>query len=361
MPWKPVKNCTSHLQIGAAAFAAVCVCGLCLQLDVVAQSAPDAPQVDSQNPAAPEQLDTFDYAPVYTKAIDVWNPPAADRLTGTIEEFNDQSIIFMANGQRRELPSNRVAWIQPVWKSPEAVEAHRLFTERRYKEAIVAIPVAVKSNIPRWQQRLLIAEIVDSAVALGSFKGACGVFLDSLAPNQPPAMLYSSLPLCWTSEEPDQTLRQAASEWLASDNEHAQLLGTSWLLLGADSQQAQRKLMQLQNSKLETIAQLAVAQAWRLVAPPETETRLLAWFEYRDRLLTPLQVGPTEFLADRLSRIGRNELAIGQWSRIASVNRESYHRSSRALQTAQQRLQELGRTEEAKRLQSWIEQLKSAP
>lgn len=327
-----------------------------LQRDVKAQSVPAAAPIDT-NPAGSTELDTFEYAPVYTRSIDVWNPPIAEQLAGSIEEFDDQHIVFIENGQRRELPSNRVLSIKPVWKSEAASNAHRLFTERRYEQAIEAIPVAVKSNIPRWQQRLLIAEIVDSAVAIGGIKGACSVFLDSLAPNQPPAMLYSSLPLCWTSEEPDRVLRQAAIEWLASTSEPAQLLGASWLVLGADGEAAKRKLQQLQGSEVEAIAWLAVAQAWRWVPPPETESKMPAWFEYRDRLLEPLQVGPTEFLADRLSRVGMTELAIGQWSRIASVNEEQNHRANKALQTAQQRLRDQGRIEEAKRLQAWIEQL----
>ncbi len=335
---------------------ALCVSPGLLPLNLFGQAPPamDAPQ---QTLVEAQPQDIFEYAPVRTKSTDVWNPLATDRLAGSIEEFNDQTIIFIENGARRELPSHRVLSIQPVWKSEAAVAAHRLFTERRYQSAIEAIPQAVKSNIPRWQQRLLIAELIDAAVATGSLKGACSVFLDSLAPNQPPAMLYSSLPLCWTTEEPDRLVRQAAVDWLASSSEAAQLLGASWLLLGADGQAAQRKLRQLQGSKTEPISALAVAQAWRLATPTETETNLAAWFEYRDRMLEPLQLGPTEFLADRLSRIGKIELAVGQWARIASVHAGRYHRASKALLAAQQRLQEQGRTEEAKRLQAWIEQL----
>jgi hypothetical protein len=317
--------------------------------------------VVSGNPDAPQVLDTFLYAPVYTKSIDVWNPPVAERMSGTIEEFNEESIIFLQDGERRELPSNRVAAVQPVWKSELAAKAHQLFMDRQYKQAIEAIPAAVKSNLPRWQQRLLIAHIVDSAVAIGSVKGAAGVFLDSLAPNQPPAMLYSSLPLCWTSDEPDRLLRQAAMEWLDSDNEVAQLVGASWLLLGAESEAARRKLVRLQTSKREPIAALAVVQGWRLVSPSDTAAKLPGWFDYRDRLIEPLQIGPTEFLADRLSRIGMTELAIGQWSRIASVHPGRYHRGAKALQAAQVQLQQQGRTEESKRLQAWIEQLQAAP
>lgn len=62
----------------------------------------------------------------------------------------------------------------------------------------------------------------------------------------------------------------------------------------------------------------AASQGWRLTLPPQTMSNLAGWLEQRDKLIPPLQLGPTEFIADRLMRIGQTDLAVGQWMRIAS-------------------------------------------
>jgi len=308
---------------------------------------------------ASPQLDSFLYAPVVAKSPDVWMTVQPDRLSGTIEELDDQRIVFVSGAQRRELPSHRVMHVEPVWRTPAAVEAHRLFSERRYREAKEAISGAVTNDLPRWQQRLLVAEIVDVLAALGDPRLAGGVYLASLAPNHPPAMLYSQLPINWTTAEPDRALYESAVQWLESDDEHAQLLGASWLLLGADREAARAKLLKLQKSKLEPIAAIAAAQAWRLVPPPETESKMSEWFEFRDRCIPPLQLGPTEFLADRLGRTGSIDLAIGQWSRIATLHADRPHRAAAALAAAQRLLLQQGRPEEAARFGVWLEKFQS--
>lgn len=330
-------------------------CSSCLPIanaqTVAAQTFASASLTETKQP-----LDSILYAPAVTKSFDIWNPRAADRLLGTIEEFDDQRLVFVEGEKRRELPSNRVMQVEPIWLTPAAVSAHKLFSERKYREAKEAITKAATNDLPRWQQRLLVAEIVDVFTALGDIRIAGGIYLKSLAPNHPPAMLYAQLPMNWTTVEPDRALYEAAVEWLEQPDECAQLLGASWLLLGPDREPARAKLLKLQGSKLEVIAGLAVAQGWRLVPPPETESKLSKWLEYRDRLIQPLQIGPTEFLADRLARVGMIDQAIGQWSRIATIHGDRPHRAAVALAAAQRLLTQQGRLDEAKRFQEWAEQ-----
>ncbi len=306
-------------------------------------------------PVVANPLDKFHYAPVLTQAGDAWSYRSVDVLGGKIEELDDQRIIYVEGEKRRELPSNRVAAVEPTWRTPAAENAQKLFEARKYREAKEAIAKAATKELPRWQQRLLVAEFVDVLAALGDTRLAGGVYLKSLAPNQPPAMLYGHLPMNWTTAEPDRTLYEVAVEWLEQSDECAQLLGASWLLLGPDQEAARGKLLKLQNSKLEPIAALATAQAWRLVPPPDTAGKVSEWLEYRDRLLLPNQIGPTEFLAERLARVGMIDLAIGQWSRIATMHPDRPHRVVAALQSAQRVLVQQGRADEAKRFQVWAE------
>ena len=305
--------------------------------------------------ATKQPLDNFLYAPAVTQSIDIWNHRAAERLAGKIEELDDQRIVFLEGEKRRELPSNRVMQVEPVWSTPAADKAHKLFLDRKYREAKDAIAKAATNDLPRWQQRFLVAEFVEVLAAFGDIRIAGGVYLKSLAPNQPPAMLYSYLPMNWTAAEPDRALYEVAVEWLEQPNECAQLLGASWLLLGPDGDAARAKLRKLQSSKIEPIAALALVQAWRLVPPPETAGKLSEWLEYRDRLIQPLQIGPTEFLADRMARVSMTDQAISQWSRIATIHADRPFRAALALASAQRLLSQQDRPDEAKRFQEWAE------
>ncbi len=305
--------------------------------------------------------DVFFYAPEPPKAGKNWNSVSATRMEGIIRDIDDRSIRFQDGDELQELPSQRVISVEANWRTEEARAAHSLFTGRRFKEAMPAFEKAINGSLPDWQKSILLAEIVDLYATLGDTREAGRFYVKYLSPQfKPPAMQYAYMPACWTTIEPDERLRSEATKWLADPSEAAQLLGASWLLLGSDAQAAKAKLSQLQKSKNSTIAALAVAQGWRLSTPASTMERLDAWLEYRDRLIQPLQLGPTEFIADRLARIEQADLAIGQWSRIATIHVDRYHRSAYARTEILKLLRQLQRDEEAKRLEAWIEQTQAA-
>ncbi len=260
------------------------------------------------------------------------------------------------DGKSTKIDSARVQSIHIDWQAEQVLDALELVREHRYREAVPALDAARKTGMPVWRQRFMVASLVQCADALGNPRTAGTLFLN-LADASPPAMLYAGMPLCWTSREPDQLLRERAVEWMASSKEPARLLGASWLLLGERGPQAKRMLQELQAADNQTVATLAVAQSWRVVPPPQTLQRLPDWIAYRDRLIEPLQIGPTEFLADRLLRVRETDLAIGQLLRIATIHGDRYHRAARALKTAAELMVRQGREEEAKRLQPWIDQL----
>ncbi len=303
--------------------------------------------------------DVFLYAPAVVKSVDIWSSRSAERIVCQINELDDQKIVFIEGEKPREIPSDRVTKVIPNWRTPAAAAAHQLFVDRNYRAAKDAISKAVTNDLPRWQQRLLVAEFVDVFAALGEYRLAGGVYLKSLAPNQPPAMLLSQLPMNWTTIEPDRPLYESAVEWLSSEDPIAQLLGASWLLLGPDRDAARATLTKLQKSDRETIAALATAQTWRLTPPLETSEKVTEWFAFRDKLIEPLQIGPTEFIAERCARTGMIDLAIGQWSRVATLHSDRPHREAAALNAAARTLTQQGRTEEAKRFQNWAEEFKA--
>lgn len=305
----------------------------------------------------PSELELVEYVGA-GRHEDAWSEREVEALRGRVKQFDaDKLIMTQPDGSDRTVDSPQISRIVPHWQNDSAQSTHQLLVEKRYQEVTKAVPAALNSNLVRWQQRLLIADLIQAEAALGNQTKAATYFL-SLARSQAPPLLYNVMPLCWTSEEPGPELVEAARKWLATTDDNARLLGASWLLFGDESSSATQALKQLQGSQNSAIAQMAIVQSWRLVPPPQTRTELPSWFEFRDHLLPPLQLGPTEFIADRLMRIGEMDLAIGQWMRIAKLHPEQYHRASAALEMASKQLKRAGREEEAQRLEPWILQLR---
>lgn len=304
-----------------------------------------------QSAAAQEPItDTVTFSDYAPREFDHWKPIATVTLAGKILDFDsDYLTLLSAEGKQSRYPSRQVVDISFQWATPEAKAATLTFERQEYREAVAAIQACYK-ELPRWQQRQILAKLVVALDVAGGPRIAGILFLD-LAKAKPPAMLYSAMPLCWTVREPDRALAEAAAGWIASQDESARLLGASWLSTGSRRSEAQDVLHELKSSKNPTIGALATAQSWRWVPPPKSE--LSQWFEYRDRLIAPLQLGPTEFLADRLQRLGKPELALGQWMRIASLYPERYHRFSAATDQAIGQLKQMQRDGEAQRLEAW--------
>ncbi len=302
-----------------------------------------------------DDSDRITLAPEAIRQPDSWNPSQRQIVLGQIIDFDAEYLTLTnSEGEPQRLASRQVEAIAFHWETEDARSAAQLVEEQQYEAAIRKI-VECRKAVPRWQDRILIAKMVMCFDALG-YERQAGIFFLNLAAASPPPMLYADMPLCWTSKLPDAALKKAAQEWLASDDEHAQLLGASWLLAGEQRSAAAASIQKLKNSKNPTLATLASFQAQRLVPPPESEMKLTTWFASRDQLLEPLQLGPNAFLADRLRRMGKIELAIGQWSRIAATPHGRYHRATEALKEAAEQLKQLGRDAEAAQLLTWAQQ-----
>lgn len=295
--------------------------------------------------------------PTATKDTALWTRSRPIELRGRVQTFDRATLTLLASdGSQRSLDSLQVQAVRFQWSNAEVTAALELFAKRNYRESITALNEARKTNTPRWQQQFVIGHIIQAALAMGNTRTAGILFLD-LAASQPPPLLYADMPLCWTVRNVDKPTLDSAKQWLASEAEDAKLLGASWLLLGPEREMASKVLSQLQSSKNPLVAELAAAQAWRLVAPPETLKQLDAWLAFRDRMLQPLQLGPTEFLAERLQRVGETDLALEQWMRIATLHTDRYDRTRKALSAAAASLTRAGRTTEATKIETWIEEL----
>ncbi|MCA9194338.1 MAG: hypothetical protein KDB03_21360 [Planctomycetales bacterium] len=279
-----------------------------------------------------------------------WIASGPKWYAGEIVRFDARQLVLQSEGEQpQSFDAELVIGLRPHWESDRAAEADSFYRAGEYRQAVEKVPAALQSGIPLWQQQLLVVELVRGIEEVVSPRVAFLQYL-KLAATQPPVMYYGDLPLCWTSREPDSALRDRAIEWVKDADEHARLMGASWLLLGPESQIAMHALQELRLSKNEAIAKLAVTQLWRISPPSETMQSLSNWRSYRDQLVLPIQLGPSEFLAERLFRIGQHDLALGEWSRIVAIHSEQPIRVARCREAIAKCLKQAGREADLEKL-----------
>lgn len=292
----------------------------------------------------------------------LWNPLRESRLEGHIKQLDADGLVIESRQRASDestamirVPSEQLQYILPAWKSDETADIVQLFEQQKFREFIQALRELDVATIPRWQQLLLLSRLVRSIDALQGAVGSGQHFL-TMAESSP-VILFADMPLCWTSMEPDASLQQKAEAWLVSENPTAQLLGASWLIHGANPQPARQTILRLKSEGTPGVSQLATAQAWRLITPNETMQEIRGWIAYRDRMLPALAIGPTEFMADRLARIGQSDLALGQLLWIASQHGDRHNRAVKALSSAVDLMKRDQRDAEAERIAEWLNQL----
>jgi hypothetical protein len=241
-----------------------------------------------------------------------------------------------------------------------AAEFHNLFVQREYASAIKRGAESMKqAGTPVWQQRIILAEMIESMMAIGKPYLACQLYI-SLAKENSPQLLLSTIPLSWGDdklEADNAKIQQAASDWLLSDNESIQLLGAGWLLTGSKRLLAIETLKGLSKSKTMWIASYARCQLWRIAPPAEIQSNLLPkWIAERDRLPFAMQTGPTMLLAHRMSQAGESMLASSEWLRVATLHADRYHFANRAWIKAIESLTSIGKKEDADRAKKMHEQ-----
>ena len=289
-----------------------------------------------------------------------WGTPTATEYRGKILKFDDSELVISTQQGERRVPSKRVERVDFEWANDECREAMETLRDRDYRSAYTSLTSQLKGTgrqgVPAWQNHFLISGAIRATAAMGEIRVA-GKLLEIQARNRPPQILLADMPLCWTTRTPPSGVADEVPKWLASESDMVRLLGASWGLFNAEDALAKRTLTQLKTSDNQSIALLAAAQAWRLVPPPETMRQLPKWLSFRDAMLPDLQLGPTEFIAERLQRISEHELALGQLQRIATEHADRHHRAEAALKQAASILRRAGRTKDAEKVDRWLEDL----
>ena len=291
-----------------------------------------------------------------------WDAVEYTQEIGIILDWNSKRIVIVRPDAEREttIPGDSVSRIEPTWTQPNAAEFHRLFVEREFTAAIkLGSETIKKPGTPVWQQRIILAEMIESMMAIGKPSLACQLYV-SLAAENSPQLLLSTIPLSWGDDklEADAAkIQPMASDWLLSENEAHQLLGAGWLLKGPKRLLAIETLTSLSKSKSAWIASYARCQLWRIAPPAEIQSTLLPkWIADRDRIPLAMQAGPSMLLAYRMSQAGESMLAVGEWLRIATLHSDRYHFANSAWTKAIESLNALDKKDDAAKAKRMHEQ-----
>ena len=330
-----------------------------LSVSVLIGSSPNGTCAAQTESAAAQ--DRVVYGPALPRSTNVWNPPTTFTFVGKIEKLDQNFLeIVVQSGQRHKLNSDRIERIDVAWDNADAQAAHERYIKREYLQALKENDEVLRTGgIPKWQQCILLSELVECAEAVGRPEVAGQLFL-VLMQQGPPDFLVANVPLNWTSRELTPGIEKAAREWLEQPDDYAGLLGASWLLLSDQTDAAKKRLQKVQQSPSKLLQRLSAMQLWRATPPSATSGQIQTWIAARDSLLLPLQLGPTEFLAERLARVEKTDLAVGEWLRLAATHTDHPHRVEAALEAAKHRL---GRLEDKSAIDSasaWLDAVKSA-
>lgn len=288
-------------------------------------------------------------------SLNRWRARSIIEARGVIVSWDVDKLVVIkpeAKGPTN-FPGDLVVGIEPGWKSPAYAQVHSLFEQRKFKEVLQQGQAVLSlAEIPRWQQRVMVCEMVDSAMALQQYSAAARVF-KVLAQDSTPELLMSRIPIPWSDEllRVTPALTQEALGWIESDKPAMQLLGASWLLAGEHRLAAIDKLKSLSSNASPMIAAYSKIQLWRLTIPEEIlSDGFLEWVAQRDALPVPLQAGPTMLLAHRLEQANQPKLAIAEWLRVTSMHADRYHLAEQAVRRGADAAKKLGDEELAQKI-----------
>ncbi len=127
-------------------------------------------QAAAPSTAANVREDRIIYGPALPRSPNVWNPHASVTLSGKIERLDQKNVEFIDSetGKLRKLPSDRIERIEVNWENAAAAEAHERFVKREYIKVLKQNDEVLRGGgFPRWQQIILLSEIVESFEAIG--------------------------------------------------------------------------------------------------------------------------------------------------------------------------------------------------
>ncbi|MCA9262921.1 MAG: hypothetical protein KDA60_03695 [Planctomycetales bacterium] len=210
-------------------------------------------------------------------------------ISGEIEDIREGQILIRVGTSTRPIPVLDVVQIESTWQPAHRSADHQL-SHHAWDAALIAYRQAYEAEQRPWCRRLLVKQMAVALQGQGQDARAALLLLQILEVD--PASTYvSNLPLAWPVRARTAAEQQQASLWIDESLPAAQLLGASWLLVGNERQQALNTLSSLTEHTNPLIAQLALAQIWR-VTPASSEPALAQRRELVAKFHSTIQAGP---------------------------------------------------------------------
>lgn len=310
-----------------------------------------------QGPSTIHRIESLD------SSLKQWNSPDVTVENAVVLDWNDKDLIVVRRDSLDKvvLPSPNVVRIEPKWENDLAATLHADFMAGRFADAIakggrLLGQKSEQPGTPRWQQRVLIAELVECSIAMNRWERACLLYA-ALAKDQPPPLLLTAMPIPWTATSAEikdrAKVQELAVGWLEDARPPLQLMGAAWLLDSDRRDEAVRTLQRLSQSPDKSVlGNYAAAQLWKTYAPKELSAeRLGQWTGLRDSMPLPFQAGPTFLMAEKLLRSGDSPRALEEFLRVGILHPEKPYLAKPALAQAQQLVQSTNRSQDAERIQ----------
>jgi hypothetical protein len=254
-----------------------------------------------------------------------WRSDSGDWMEGKIIDWNADGLIHLIEGdpEIRRLLGDQCAAMEVAWATPQAEQADQMYRRGEWLESVRSAQQAMGSGILPWQRRVLATQIVDALVQEGKIDLAVSVW-EKLVQERPPLLHYAFMPLVWSRDAITMDAPTNALSWLDSEESSVRLIGASWLLASRERQRALEVLQALAKDSHPAIRQLASAQQWRVLSASQfAAEKLPEILAARDRMLFPLQIGPTFLIADRLEEADQAVLALYQWQHLVTLHRQT--------------------------------------
>lgn len=231
------------------------------------------------------------------------NRGTPDVIRGTIVDYNSERIIVRSPYSRTER-SYPTATIVEV-STPQTnlhLEGLQQLERGDSAAAETALLGALDEELRPWVRREILALLVRCALWRGDYETAGSRFLTALG-SDPHLRHVHLIPLVWVAAPGEAESIEAASPWMASQLEAAQLLGAAGLLFDpVHGREAEEVLERLVRSLDARIRWLAQAQLWRKrsTATEPGLSELQWWAERIEDMPADIRGGPYYVLGEAL-------------------------------------------------------------
>lgn len=274
------------------------------------------------------------------------------KFPGTIVEYNVHTLTLQMPSRRRDFNANHVVRIETKYVANHT-KAREFLAQREFENAFTEAQAALRDEQRPWVQREIVALMLECLEATSSPNESAAELFVRLVNQESETRFFYWIPLRWPGGGVlSAAQKELAGRYLRSDESVSQLIGASWLLGGAERQQAIKVLEELASDVDPRIAHLASAQLWQTKLLTVKESELERWRKQIERMPRELRPGPMLVLGLALSRSAKSpeevDDAASLLMRIPILYRQRYLQSSEALAACGTLLSNRGRNDEAR-------------